>query len=381
MFSTTRIGNVLHPIHSSKLTLNTFRSPPLNDSLSSYISVRNHSTWNKILTDLKNDPPIYTKSVLNPFQVVPQQYKAIHVKDFITEQKAKRHPFTILPLANFNGEIKIHTSETLNNAELVCALSTCPEIDTVDISGHSEVNNLVFSRFRKYLPKLKFIFLNNISPEDCEITVDQIAKYFAKEISIIADKALMKHFQKLMVEYLMRNQQQDYAQQIQQMEILPCILDTEKVQTAILFEENKRNELATQQHQQWLEQDAANQAVLEQLFSDYKNGTGFYVNSKWFIKGPGPNDCFSKELYALYLVITKLNLWPVVAQGPGSMGFTFSSPQALDAVHDHPAIRACGHSGASFGLLMRKMEQIAIAGSFQDYVEKITASSQARLRM
>lgn len=311
------------------------------------------------------------------------------IQAFVAAQKTKTHPFTTLSFANFMGRIESHPNETIDNLELVRALKTCPEIDLVDISGHCEVTNLIFSRFRKYLPKLEFIVLGNILPSDCEITADQLAKYYVKGIKIIADHALMEHFQKLMVEYFANNGQQDYAQQIQQREIF-CTLDTKKVETAILFEENKRKELVAKQHQQYLEESKTNQAALQQLFADYKNGIGFDVHSKWFRKGPQEsaqttaanehlNDCFSEASRALYLVITQLNLWPVVEKGPGSMGFMFSSPKALDAVYTHRAILAGGHSGASLSFSMRLMEQIAKAGSFQDYVEQITPS-QARLK-
>ena len=247
------------------------------------------------------------------------------------------------------------------------ALSKCPEVQHVDISGQQHIENLEFSRFQKYLPKLKAVTLKGISPLHFRIDTDQLVKYYAKNILLLADQKLMEHITKASCDYLIENKQEKYARSIQSA-ITIDNLDPKPFQEALVTEKLREEELSRLRDLDSAKHREERAMLKLNLLSDYKSGYGFDLDSPWYKMGPkSEEDLVGCEcphtVFVLYVVITKLNLWDVVLKGPGERGFMFSSPEPLEAVYRHPAVQSAddcdGHSGASFAMCMRFIERMA----------------------
>ena len=76
--------------------------------------------------------------------------------------------------------------------------------------------------------------------------------------------------------------------------------------------------------------------------------------------------------------INEMELWSEIKKEPDPGGFTFSDREHVTRVGEHPLVQEDGHSGSSFGLCMRIMQEIAIKGwdQFVQDERAATASSQ-----
>lgn len=81
------------------------------------------------------------------------------------------------------------------------------------------------------------------------------------------------------------------------------------------------------------------------------------------------------ELKDAYDAITKAEAWELMALDPGEGGYMFSTTIDLSHIHKHMSLLG-NHSGASYGIMMRSMQYIAING-WEAYVELINRSSQS----
>jgi hypothetical protein len=89
-----------------------------------------------------------------------------------------------------------------------------------------------------------------------------------------------------------------------------------------------------------------------------------------FITGSYPS---ADELKDAYDAITKAEAWELMAQDPGEGGYMFSKTIDLSRVHKH--MRSLdSHSGASYGIMMRSMQYIAVNG-WEAYVQLHTNRS------
>lgn len=62
-----------------------------------------------------------------------------------------------------------------------------------------------------------------------------------------------------------------------------------------------------------------------------------------------------------YQAITKAEAWDLIKQDPGEGGFMFSTTWNGDHIHKHMTMLG-DHSGASYGIGMRRMQYIAKHG-------------------
>jgi len=85
-----------------------------------------------------------------------------------------------------------------------------------------------------------------------------------------------------------------------------------------------------------------------------------------FITGSYPS---AAELKDAYDAITKAEAWELMAQDPGEGGYMFSKTIDLSRVHKHMSLLD-NHSGASYGIMMRHMQYIAVNG-WEAYVKMV----------
>jgi hypothetical protein len=67
------------------------------------------------------------------------------------------------------------------------------------------------------------------------------------------------------------------------------------------------------------------------------------------------------ELKDAYDAITKAGAWELMARDPGEGGYMFSTTIDLSHVHKHMSLLD-NHSGATYGIMMRTMQYIAVNG-------------------
>ena len=76
-----------------------------------------------------------------------------------------------------------------------------------------------------------------------------------------------------------------------------------------------------------------------------------------------------------HAALSQLELWEFIKKGPGPNGFTFSSaPQLTEIYKKIEDLGYYGHSGYSFGSIMRTMQFIAINGYARFKVEYLQAN-------
>jgi hypothetical protein len=270
----------------------------------------------------------------------------------------------ILDLSQYQYEIVIQTS-FINESDWVRMLrlyDIC--VHTVILDGHKELYNLTFSRLRHCLPFLKTIQMKEISGEQCNIDGKQFVQMYAKGITIICDPSLQCYINVNVNRYLNVNQQSVISTYTTAQCIYALSIETERrrVQTQINLDKYK-----VRQEQEEL--------ALSTLIKEWKEEIKTNKEDPWVVGAPTIESPglvkmdMSKEILILYILVTKLKLWDEVKKGPGDMGYMFSCPPSLDVVANHPAVAACGHSGASFGFAMRIMEGIAIKGSYKAWEE------------
>lgn len=253
-----------------------------------------------------------------------EQSLVSHIKN----QRSK----SVLNLSDYLFTIKID-GPTLDESPFIKELSACSNVEIVNLSGHDDIKNLEFSRFRKLLPGLKRIILKDIEPVGLRVTLDQIIKCYANNIVLHADSNLMKHLTQRAVQFLISNGQLKYAQSIQA-GITSKNLDPKPFQEALIVWELKNKE-----------RDAAKKILKEQhkqinleFLSNYKSGHGFDKESPWYIIGPKSEEDLSNCKYphtvlTLYAVITQLNCWENVL----SCSEPYIGAIELQQVFDHPA--------------------------------------------
>ena len=81
------------------------------------------------------------------------------------------------------------------------------------------------------------------------------------------------------------------------------------------------------------------------------------------------------EMKDAYDAITQAEAWELMTQAPGEGGYMFSTTIDLSHVHKHMSLLD-NHSGASYGIMMRHMNYIAVNG-WEAYVQLINTSSQS----
>ncbi len=81
---------------------------------------------------------------------------------------------------------------------------------------------------------------------------------------------------------------------------------------------------------------------------------------------------FREELKTHYEVITELGLWDFFKnEKPPGKGYMFWDHPNLDKLMNHPEVDSMGHSGMTFALACRHMQEIAKIG-FYMYTDKYT---------
>lgn len=278
----------------------------------------------------------------------------------------------ILDFSDCSNRIVIPPATSIPDSDWVKLLTThSAYVHTVILNNHPEVNDLSFSRIRYYLPLVKIIKMHNISPEKCQISAKQFVQMYAKNIGIECDLTLQIHINSKVTQYLEENGQQ--------------VNTTEQCIAALNVETVRRQEKAKIYQERREVEHAQEQLALSSLISEWESSHGFDKESVWVIDGPTLtsqgliNTGMAKEILVLYILTTKLQLWNVVAKGPGDAGYMFSCPKILDdQIGKHPAVLACGHSGASFGFAMRVLEAIANAGSYSAWATTTSSDKKSK---
>jgi hypothetical protein len=276
-----------------------------------------------------------------------------------------------LNIKAFSPLIQIPCGTLIPESDLVkglTALSRSHSICTVDLSGHTELTDLSFSRFRKLLPTLKKVQLFQIEPEECEIGVTEFVKYYARGIQVEMDPELTQRFQVDVGKYLEQNGQKEYAASqefIHNRNAWQGEPFQRALQTAEARAQREIDDLIAMQNRRKAEAEQEWKTLQQQWLN--KDSNVFDLSSPWVQNGPTskdsfPNSIMSEELFALYLLITKHRLWEQLKQGPGALGYMFSTPKSLQFLETHPVTYKFGHSGASFACAMRVMERIAVEG-------------------
>ncbi|MCX7116386.1 MAG: hypothetical protein NTW94_00440 [Legionellales bacterium] len=311
--------------------------------------------------------PRFFNTLVPSRKLLTESNKPTSIATYIEQlQSMSVAPLTKLDLSGYRSKITMETY-CIPDSPFTKALSKCPEVQHVDISGHQHIENLEFSRFRKSLPKLKAVTLKGISPLHFRIDTNQLVKYYAKNILLLADQKLMRLITKASCDYLIENKQEKYARSILS-GITIDNLDPKPFQEALVTEELRTEELSRLEELASAKRREKRAMLKLNLLTDYKSGYGFDLNSPWYKMGPKSEEDLVEcgcphTVFVLYVVITKLKLWDIVLKGPGELGFMFSSPESLQAVYRHPAVQSAedcdGHSGASFAMCMRFIEMMA----------------------
>ncbi len=90
-----------------------------------------------------------------------------------------------------------------------------------------------------------------------------------------------------------------------------------------------------------------------------------YTPSKMIIPSPGDFSFIAEQSVRImfedaYKAITKADAWGFVRGDPGEGGFMFSKDPMSLIIQNH--MEYDGHSGASYGWTMRKMQRLAVIG-------------------
>jgi hypothetical protein len=309
------------------------------------------------------------------------------LKDFIASENAQdKEGLKKLNLLEYKGHIQISNGNHFRLSELYLALQTCPGVEEVDLSGHAELSNIAFAQFRKHLPHLKSVKLYNHSPSSCQITGDEFAKFYLKNIVIIADATMMAHIRHLVNGFLIENNQVKYAAKYRSI----GTIEPAQFQKAFTVASEKIAE--KEKHKRCQEIITLNHQIdkRDQLFKDYKNGEGFDIKSVWWIDGPkNPSDfsgqCATQELcllaFTLYLVITKNNAWLEIKNNANQPLVFFAEQQrtqhrAMNNIRRNSAVLSCDNPGGeSIDSMIALMEVIQTYGSFAAYRAVLEESS------
>lgn len=132
------------------------------------------------------------------------------------KKSQSKGPLRLLDLSGYHSAINIINVTLMDNSTYFAkALSKCPEVQTVNLSGQYDMGALEFACFRKFLPKLTTIVLKDIEPCDFRVRSDQFFECYAQNIVILADSNLMKDITQDAVQFLIANGQKEYALSVQ----------------------------------------------------------------------------------------------------------------------------------------------------------------------
>lgn len=71
---------------------------------------------------------------------------------------------------------------------------------------------------------------------------------------------------------------------------------------------------------------------------------------------------FRPMLKNMHEVVVELGLWDLIKEEPGDGGFTFSGNRDIHSIYIHPKVFEDGHSGATQGMCLRKIQYLAQNG-------------------
>jgi hypothetical protein len=115
-----------------------------------------------------------------------------------------------LDLSGYNGKLSVPINFPVEKGELVSALQelsqVCPDLRTVDLSGHNEMIDIDIAQFRLHFPKLSLIILHNINLGQFCVSATELAELTAKGIEIVGEAALVKSFQKRVENFSMEHE-------------------------------------------------------------------------------------------------------------------------------------------------------------------------------
>lgn len=302
------------------------------------------------------------------------------ITTYIANQARVLQPLTALVFMNFTDHVIPIGKDPHDNVFTRALDEYGKNVTEVAIKYTPDLlDPLCFSALIKHLTKLKKItFWDNLTPSECQSLIPQLNKCLLKGIKLILPPALNEHIRMALFQFLKENNQADFAQELMKPRFEFGELKDEEF-SALVNAYNAATEFAEIEKKDTDDFSTMysdyNIQIQKQLLKDYLTGEGFDNSSPWFENRPKDIALFDftgkpRQMFTLYALATKLNLWPLLAQGFGTRSSVFfaNHKQLTTAIHD-PAILALEMKPGELQQCIKMLIAMAAKGSFNAYQE------------